>query len=294
VSLSYRRTERTTLLIETQEGDLVRLKIKAREAADFAAASTGQNSDVLLSDISASTYSKTIISVFINGNLNADELAAIRDVLAQASNLATSFFAAGVDGAFAAAESLEIDPTQIATAALRMSLRERVAYSQYGPAQPVAAPAPTATEPRADGGADAVPAAASEAAPVPGVNPDAPLPQDSAPEEPAAQTPPAPQTEAPELPTANAAAILATIADFLGQLFATFDQPEPNETGATPAPSITMSLKLKIFQSLLLTMHSTRPHGASPISDPPALPTLMIDTLDSLTAAEQPPLRDRA
>jgi hypothetical protein len=87
------------------------------------------------------------------------------------------------------------------------------------------------------------------------------------------------------VPSANAAsAALATISQFLSQLLDSLAQPLPAEDHGT-ALSIELSLKLRVFQSVALTLAATQlPNSDAAQSGVP----LLADTLDALAAHEQP------
>jgi hypothetical protein len=288
VALRYRRSERTALYIETQEGDVVRLKIKARTALHASSSSSANETEVAEVSVSARNFIKIRFSV--DGNLNAEELAAIRSVVEQASGLAAEFFAGGAPEAFAAAAGLEIDGAQLARVGLRLSVREHLTYSAsgtYRPAAPMPPPSPPpsppparlpeppAAPPVASNGAQTTPLATAEPAAAALATP-----------EPAAATPP-PVAESPTMPvpSANAAsAALATISQFLSQLLDSLAQPLPAEDHGT-ALSIELSLKLRVFQSVALTLAATQlPNSDAAQSGVP----LLADTLDALAAHEQP------
>src|SRR6185369_16803420 len=164
--LHYRRTERAGLSIVTQEGDVVRLRIKVRDSLDAAASdATGDSTQV--AQLSVDSRSSMKISFHVDGDLNADELAAIQDVVQQVGALADQFFAGDVPAAFAAAQDLNIDSWQLAKVGLRLSVRESVTYS--GPAlaasTPAPAPAPAPASTASDSAAATSAAVATTAAP---------------------------------------------------------------------------------------------------------------------------------
>jgi hypothetical protein len=291
-TLRYRRAERTALYIQTQEGDVVRLRIEVR---DGAVATLSGDDGTALAEISVDARSSTKISFHVDGDLNADELAAIRSVIEQASGLAQEFFAGDLPKAFAAAQGLDIDASQLAKVGLRLGVREQVTYSAARlPTGPAAvAPAPTAAPP-------SVPAAL----PAPAVEPAAPVAvatpttTDAAPA-PAPETAPLAQTAPPETPPPRdateptpaarpalpaldlATGALATIADFLDRLLEVFDAAPADSS----AGSIDLSLKLKIFQSAVFHLSVSQPAAAADSTS--ALP-LVTETLDALAAARAP------
>jgi hypothetical protein len=173
-ALRFRRSERTALYIETQEGDVVRLKIKVRDSL-HAATHTGDDG-ATLTEVAASSTIKIRFSV--EGDLNADELAAIRSVVEQATAIAGEFFAGDAPEAFAAAAGLEIDGAQLARVGLRLAVREQLGYAASttyrrapapapipAPAAIVVAPSEPAAEPAAAAPTAATPAATETPAP---------------------------------------------------------------------------------------------------------------------------------
>lgn len=281
-ALRYRRTERTALYIETQEGDLVRLRIKVRDSLAASSRSDGSSSE-----ISVASRSQTKISFHVEGNLNAEELAAIRSVVEQAAELATEFFAGGLPEAFATATALEIDGSQLARIGLKLSLREQATYASHS-THP--RPTPVALPPPAKAPAPAAPATPSPAPPAgaaQGTNDAAPV-ADATPTEAApAPAPAAEPTTPPSAPPPNvASSALLLIAGFLDGLLATLGSTatEEQEAGAL---SLDVSLQLHIYRATLVELAATRettePEATSGVP-------LAAETLDSLAATQQAPL----
>lgn len=282
VALRYRRSERTALYIETQEGDVVRLKISARDSMR----ATGHSTDAegaTVAELSVSARSSVKIRFSVEGDLNAEELAAIRSVVDQAGALAAEFFAGDAPQAFATAAGLEIDGAQLARVGLRLAVHERLAYSArgaYGPAPSL--PAPTAAaavagqpqptlEPPAAAAPLETPAAAPAAEPAPTVEP--PSTAEAAPAD-----EPAPAAE----PQDTSSRALATIGEFLAALLDSL--AAPSEADGTAEPSLALSLKLRVFQSVALTLAATE---LAPVEPEPStgLP-LLADTLDALASRD--------
>jgi len=291
-ALAYRRSERTALFIQTQEGDTVRLKIKTRDAVALAT-SQADTDDEPLTELQLRARSTTKIAFFVDGDLNADELAAIRSVVEQAGALAQEFFAGDFRSAFAAAAQLQIDATQLATVGLKMSIREQLTYTQYGTTRrPVPVPAAVDSTP------PPAPSATPADAPTAPISSNSPPGADAVelpaepPQAPAAASEPMPAPAGQDLQPANLMqAVLATIADFLSQLLETFESPVSEQEGETSTASVGLSLKLKIFESVLLTVAASEAATAE-TSD--GLPALVPETLDALASQLQPPLDDLA
>jgi hypothetical protein len=275
-ALSYGRSERTTLFITTQEGDTVQLKIKSRESGALETAEF-EAGDQLVSELTLKAESSTKISFVVNGNLSADELTAIQSVIEQAGALAQDFFDGDLPSAFAAAEALNVDAAQLATVGLKMSFREQLTYSQFGSSRPVAATPPsTAATPT-------LPAASAPNETTP-VSLALPVVEESAPVSALADsTPPAASAERSELPRMTGA--LEIVRGFLSQLMEKLAAPAPTADG--PAAPMDLSLKLKIFQSLVTTVTNKTPASNDAST---TLPALVPDTLDALAAQQAPVL----
>ena len=172
------RTEKTRIEFVTQEGDTVRLSLRSR--LDVSAVGVESASpDGVYSAAAVNLISGSKLQISVEGNLNDDELAAIRDVLAKVEVLAEDFFQGNVQEAFAAAADLDVDAGQLASVALDLSLKQRLRVSGFvhtapvapliapAPEAPLAAPAPIAPD-------TAVPEpAATGSEPLPGADPAA-------------------------------------------------------------------------------------------------------------------------
>jgi hypothetical protein len=300
-TLSYRRTERAGLYIVTQEGDVVRLRIKVSDSVN-ATASDGTTDGTQVGQVAVDARSSVKISFHVDGNLNASELDAIRNVVEQVGKLADQFFAGDVPAAFAAAQDLNIDGSQLAKVGLRLSARESVTYS--GPAlvaavaqAPATAPTPAlpaSTAPSSPAGTDAPSVATEPVASAPATSTststaEAPTATDAAPTPPPS-TDPAPPP-APPAPTSVAGNALAMIGDFLHQLLSALGAPAAPSDGASQ-PSVSLSLKLRIFAATVAHLTIAAPPAADS-SEKKAAP-LVGDTLDALAAAHDPPLSTNA
>jgi hypothetical protein len=274
-ALSYRRSERTTLFITTQEGDTVQLKIKTREAATADAAEF-EAGDKLLRELTLSTENTTKISFVVNGNLNADELAAINSVIEQAGSLAQDFFDGDLDNAFAAAQALDINGTQLANVGLRMSVREQLTYST------LALPRPAATPPPVSSNVSSAPAAGpvAEREQLPSATGATDTSVANTPNPAVASVPATPINEQPPV-MVNA---LDLIKGFLNNLLERLESTAPAASGSA---RLDLSLKLKIFQSTLTAAAAVTPSSNDARAP---LPPLVPDTLDALAARQEPPL----
>lgn len=276
-ALSYRRAENTSLFIKTREGDTVELKIRSREAMSLTAAQL-QDGDQTATAVQQRSNSSTRISFEVEGDLSEDELAAIREVIEQADALAAQFFNDDIAGAFAAAERLQMDGAQLASVAFSASLREQITYTEKSTARPAGAPPATGLpgpQPAANVAsppAEPPPAPQAAATPTPASMP-LQIP-DSAPPTPAAAPP--------------ATDPLATIRQFLTDLV---DQLSAPGAAAAKGTNLELSLKFRIFQSVVTTRAATQP-AAGDAAKP--LPDLVPETLGALAAQQDPPLRAQA
>ena len=122
--------------VKTQEGDTVTISASSRFAAK--GVETGQSS-------SFRVQQSQQFDLSIEGDLNADELAAINDLLSQVNDLSEQFFNGDLDAAFEAALDLGFDAEEIASFAvdLKYSVTQKV-RTTYGQAQnetsPIRAP----------------------------------------------------------------------------------------------------------------------------------------------------------
>ena len=330
--MTYRSSAQTSLFIKTQEGDTVRLKIQTSEAVKLSASQL-EDGDNLVRQMQLQGTSGTQIKFFVNGDLNADELTAITKVIDQAGLLAEDFFANGVDSAFQAASALDIDGQQLAKVGLKLSAREQFTYTQRSvlaaaptataasnlaptasmppPMTVAAAPSATQTQPAAPpalsvaAGAAPTPPTISSAAIAAAVAADMAVADDAD----LAATPPDTATAAEPTPAGNQtgfmASVFGAISDFLNRMIETFDDVQvANDQAVQEAldtPSISMELKLRIFESVLFSVSATTivpaaetqssaTSEAIDTDDAGALPALVAETIDAVAANQQPPL----
>ena len=189
-----------SLDVLTQEGDTVSLRVRSRQAMSYgAAAATWADASVAAAGVRIVSTSR--LSIEVQGDVNEEELGAIRDLLAQAETIAERFFGGDLEQAIAAGGGLQVDSSQLAEVALGMKVRERL--DLRGMTSTAAAGAsPAAIEPDSTAQAAASsPAtiASPEATPGPAL-PAAPQPE---PAQPAAAVPsPGRAMDAGQLPSA--------------------------------------------------------------------------------------------
>lgn len=289
---TYSHSERTTLHIETRDGDVVRVKLSARESADVATRRTGEEGADSL-DLALRTRSSSRLSIRVQGDLDADELAAIQEAIEQAGALADDFFDGDLQAAFTAAAELDVDGEELAKVSMRMRSSERLTYAGYGygevpmlpwpantpdlaPSSPLRIDPPAEPDP-----VEAVAVAAAEPEPEaePPVAVDAPDPAPAPAEAEAEATPePGPEPAERDVSAVRADAFRA-IGGFLGRLMDSLAaSPEAASTG-----QLDLSLKLRVFQATLTTLTEAR-EGQEEV------PALVHDTLDALAAQQAAPL----
>ena len=256
LNVDSRSKQRSTIRIRTQEGDVVKLSISRRgriEASDTAVSNAAGSRSATEIEVS----SRSRMTLKVDGDLNDAEMTAIRDVLAQAEDIAGQFFNGDIGAAFALASNIEFDAGQLSR--VRMGFRSfqssEISYRETVTAGPVAAPAivrgeavPVDSTPAASG---AQPPAASVAE---AIEQSEPLPP-TADETPADSAVPvetgAPSTESSTLDS-------SALADFFG-LLSDFLRSVGNGIGdASAGTSIRFhyseSFKLTLLKSVMQTM----------------------------------------
>jgi len=263
-SLRYQRSEKTTLHIRTQEGDVVRIKFQARESLQVEAEQEGVEADPESTELELSARSSSKLSIKVHGHLNAEELAAIRDAVDQAMLIADDFFGGDLQAAFETASALDVDGEQLAKVKLKLRVRESVTYTAQGFASGPIKSGPGEAEVGAPSGPDlaTTPAAVSEAAPAPLLE-EAPVAL--------------PETEANPLDLSQ---VLQAIGDFLDLILGPMSAVE----GEHSAGSLDLSLKIRIVHATILTLSGTQADAEAP------LPELLTETLDALALQEQAPV----
>jgi len=117
--------ESETLNFQLADGTQVTLSMRAQSAA----ISGSQTQADASSSAAAALFSSGQLQVAVSGNLSDADKQAINDVVSQVDTLATQFFSGDVQDAFAAAASLNIDPTQIASFSLQLTYSSAVAQN---------------------------------------------------------------------------------------------------------------------------------------------------------------------
>jgi hypothetical protein len=153
------------LQIHTQEGDTVTLSFASKNGVSVQNLQAGDGSIQLSgSDIQAFTSSRVTISV--QGNLNADELQAVQDLVGQVNQLANGFFGGDANAALSQSASLNFDSSQLTDYSLHLALKQTFAAYGLSLQLPPVTNTNQASVPALDGGTAAV-----AASPLIGVTP---------------------------------------------------------------------------------------------------------------------------
>jgi hypothetical protein len=302
-NLEYQRREATVLRLRTQEGDVVKLKLRSVETATVG---VGEqiDGDTVVSNLELNTSSRTRLVLSVRGDINDAELAAIQSVAEQASQLAGNFFNGNLTDAFQAASDFAIDGEQLAKVSLRLSVRERLNF-----AQTVLTQNPVATLPATETSDEAAPPSPQVTSVVPKpvsgstapavTRTDVPLPaapvttsSTTATDEP---SPPAP-TDEPTGPTnlldafQALADFLNAIGDFLESLLGSLNQPEEADTSEASSEdtggssAFSFRFKLDLFAAVLI---SGLEQSAEP-EEPTDGEQLLTDTLAAVAQEVDP------
>ncbi|MFK8068051.1 MAG: hypothetical protein AB8D52_07390 [Gammaproteobacteria bacterium] len=127
---SYQLDAKAAFSITTQDGDTVELNFSSNN--QVVAFSESQNSSDAKSK-SAGIYisSDSQVSVSIRGDIDEDELEAIRSVISQVDDIAESFFGGDTEKALANLQGFDIDQNELSSVAFDLTRREQIAVSSY-------------------------------------------------------------------------------------------------------------------------------------------------------------------
>ena len=117
--------ESESLNFKLADGTQVTIRMRAHATAMGAAQTQADGTTSSATALIASGQ----LQIEVKGNLSSDDLNAINAVVSQVDSLATQFFSGDAQGAFAAAASLNIDPSEIASFSLKLSYASEV-YQQ--------------------------------------------------------------------------------------------------------------------------------------------------------------------
>ena len=120
---------RGVLEIHTQEGDTITLRFVSKNMISMhdlqlsAGATQLKGSEVQV-------FSKSSVTMAMQGDLNSNELKAVQDLVNHVSQLADGFFSGDVNAALSQADALSFDGSQLADYSLSLKLKER--FEAYG------------------------------------------------------------------------------------------------------------------------------------------------------------------
>lgn len=277
-AVNYDRSERGTLTLLTQEGDTVKLKFLNSESYN-AQNQQFEGGGSVLSDFSMSGSNSSNFKVVVEGDLNGEELSAIRGVLVQAREMANNFYDGNVESAFSTAGQFQMDSEQLANVSMQFNLRENYTYANaVVETPPQIAPPSNPTQPIAPA-VESVPTAqptaepatpASIAVPVsqPDVTAAAPTPSVVQPlaSELVQEIPDAPEPvetlvhSEPDVADPLSSA-LTTISNFLNQIASTFESfnQQSQAPSGNAAFSFSGGFQLQVMSSLIGQMDSSLP-----------------------------------
>ena len=285
LSVDVRSSQRSNIGIVTQEGDRVRFQLVNTDqlsATDVAIES--ETGTTTLTEIQLSSSSS--VRLFVQGDLNEAEFAAIQSIFDQAGTIAAQFFNGDVATAFDAMSGLEVDADQLAKVRLdfRTTVVSEVTYAQLADSPRISepdSPAPIDTTPQPLPVVDQ-PAVVDEPAVVeapvvvatPVAEPDAqntgqPVPGDAA----EATITPIPQ---PVDQQSALAGFFDLINSFLASLSEGFEG-EADDTGQGFTLHYSQFFKLEILKSVI--------HAAAP-ADSGDAPQVVGDVIDAVNADE--------
>lgn len=144
--------QRGAMEIHTQEGDVVTLNFSARTAVTYSSAQVSDGT-TQISSSELAVASRSRLSVQVEGDLNAEELTALDDLVDQVNQLTDAFFAGDVDAALTQATSFSYDGTQLADYTIDLKFKQSFyGYTAAMPATtaPVNEPATPGTTASAD------------------------------------------------------------------------------------------------------------------------------------------------
>ena len=168
--------QKVSVELVTAEGDIVKLSFRSRTSSSVDLAAAATVGGTAAGTAGFSTINSSRLSIEVQGNINADEAAAIGDVLNQVETLANQFFAGDVAQAFASAAALHIDSSQLASVALQLRVKQSFQATAIGEtapalpasvvseASPAAVTAPTTDRVASTPVSDALPVVATPAA----------------------------------------------------------------------------------------------------------------------------------
>lgn len=111
--------------LTTLEGDKVRITAANASSSDSTSSANGSSS-------STKTIQVSGYSVQVDGDLNDEEMASLKDLFSKVSDISDKFYSGDLQGAFDQAVKLDINGTQLASMSLNMTTASVRATETYG------------------------------------------------------------------------------------------------------------------------------------------------------------------
>ncbi|TCS42439.1 DUF5610 domain-containing protein [Reinekea marinisedimentorum] len=142
ISSSYYQSQTFSLDIKTSEGDTIQIRSATEDSGYFESLSRGRSLSTQWTTESSSGY-----SLYIEGDLNEQELADLDALLADVNSLANEFYNGSLDTAFEMASSIGIDGSSLSS--MNLSMREVESYgtTMYESNSPRSSRVPQGLEP---------------------------------------------------------------------------------------------------------------------------------------------------
>ncbi|MCP5418632.1 MAG: hypothetical protein H6965_16235 [Chromatiaceae bacterium] len=130
LAVDTRTKQRSSISIQTQEGDLVTIDLRRIDTLSATTVALNDG-DTSAAATSLELSSRSRLQLHIEGDLNDAELGAIRNVLAQAEDIASWYFGtdSAAEGAFETAANFDFDSDQLARVDMRMRMQQRVSLT---------------------------------------------------------------------------------------------------------------------------------------------------------------------
>ena len=140
-SVEYTAEAKAILDIKTQDGDKVSLRFQSSSSLKADATYTNDGrTEVKEANVFISSDAK--LQIEIDGDLDDDEVAAIKDVLSQIDNIAQRFFGGDIEQAIAGLENFSFDDSELSSVGLDLALKQEINVSQVETTSTILPPSP--------------------------------------------------------------------------------------------------------------------------------------------------------
>jgi hypothetical protein len=140
------------LQVHTKEGDTVTLSFASKSGVSVQNLQAG-NGSTRLSNTDIQAFTSNRVTINVQGNLNANELRAVQDLVGQVNQLADGFFGGDINAALSQSASLNFDSAQLTDYSLHLALKQTFAAYGLSLQLPPVANTNQAPVPALDGGA---------------------------------------------------------------------------------------------------------------------------------------------